>query len=44
MQALLTERMQAFIAFHMPSELFNPLEHTVMGLDIIKIDALHVDR
>jgi hypothetical protein len=45
MQVTLIERLKAFPAFHMPSELFNPLEYAVMGLDIlIKVDALHVDN
>jgi hypothetical protein len=45
MQVILIERLKAFPAFHMPSELFNPFEYTVVGLDIlIKVDALHADN
>jgi len=44
MQVILIERLKAFPAFHMPSELFNPFEYAVMGLDIIKVDALHVEN
>jgi hypothetical protein len=41
MQVILIESLKAFPAFHMPSELFNPFEYTVMGLDIlIKVDDL----
>jgi hypothetical protein len=41
MQVILIERLKAFPAFHMPSELFNPFEYTVIGLDIlIKVDDL----
>jgi len=29
MQVILIERLKAFPAFHMPSELFNPFEYTV---------------
>jgi len=44
MQVILIERLKAFHAFHMPSELFNPFEYTVMGLGVlIKVDTLHVD-
>lgn len=45
MQVVLIERLKAFPAFQMPSELFNPFEYTVMGLDIlIKVYALRVDN